>query len=170
MDGSEGWQSPPAQGHGELSTTARSGAAEQKAISVLTRGLADEEGTEPLETLFGSVVGERDAAPTETGSTGLCTSKHIWISQHRSKMEPQHPHHCCPWQEARGSTKGLWHNHRTAHPVPEEGWGWGDTASSLLPPSPSLVSKQECLNAFYVVTQMMKGLKMGLTKTSCTSE
>lgn len=41
---------------------------------------------------------------------------------------------------------------------------------SLLPPSPSLVSKQECLNAFYVVTQMMKGPKMGLTKTSCTSE
>lgn len=50
------------------------------------------------------------------------------------------------------------------------GLGLGRHGISLLPPSPSLVSKQECLNAFYVVTQMMKGLKMGLTKTSCTSE
>lgn len=72
---SEGWQSPPAQAQRELSTTAWAGATEKKAISCLTRGLADEEGTEPLRTLIGSVVAERDAAPTEMWDTGLCTSK-----------------------------------------------------------------------------------------------
>ena len=169
MGGSEGWQSPPARGHAELSTTAWSGATEQKAISCLMRGLANEEGTEPLETLLGSVPGERDAAPAEMWSTGLCTSKQIWISQHHSKMEPQHPHHCHPWQG------GTWeyqrvvaHQNNPSHA--RGGLGWGRQGISLLPPSPSPVSKQECLNAFYVVTQMMKGLKMGLTKTSCTSE
>lgn len=72
---SEGWQSPPAQGHGELSTTAWAETTEKRAISCLMRGLADEEGTEPLGTLTGSVVAERDAALAEMWSTGLCTSQ-----------------------------------------------------------------------------------------------
>lgn len=136
MGGSEGWQSPPARGHAELSTTAWSGATEQKAISCLMRGLANEEGTEPLETLLGLVLGERDAAPAEMWSTGLCTSKQIWISQHHSKMEPQHPHHCHPRQGAPGSTRGLWHT-RTTHPMPEEGWDGGDRASPCSHPLPA---------------------------------
>lgn len=56
----------------------------------------------------------------------------------------------------------------TPRPVPEE--GWGDVVSPCCHLLPSLVPKQECLNAFYVVTQMMKGPKMGLTKMSCTLE
>lgn len=47
------------------------------------------------------------------------------------------------------------------------GAGQGDP--SVLAP-PRLPSEQGCLNAFYVVPRLMKGPKMGLTKTSCTSE
>lgn len=120
-----------------------------------------------------SVVAGRDAAPAEMGDAGLWVKPHLKTTSEFHSVALKWKHHVPVTtvlsRRHGGSAAGLRHT-RTPHPAPEEGWCWGDMASPAPILSPSLVSKQECLNAFYVVTQMMKDLKMGLTKTSCTSE
>lgn len=69
VGGSEGWQSPSRLG-GTGSQAPQLGLEleQQKAISCLTRGLADEEGTEPLGTLGQLVGGGRErCCPSRNG-------------------------------------------------------------------------------------------------------
>lgn len=104
---------------------------------------------------------------------GLYVKSHLKTTSELHSISVKWKHDAPSPPASVGGMGGARQGHSTpGHPI--LCWrraGAGDTWHLPTPAlSPSLVSKQECLNAFYVVTQMMKGPKMGLTKTSCTSE
>lgn len=116
-----------------------------------------------MVTLRGLVVAGRDAAPAEMQDKGFCMKLSLKTPFEFQSIALEWK--CNISTSAGGRAAAHWDTPSRA------GGGLGIHGISLLPPSPpSLVSKQEVLNAFYVVTQMMKGPKMRLTKMSCTSE